>query len=222
MSSTNSSSVPFAWVDKRMVRRIREKCEDYGTALAVYLALALVESDKGGGAFQTTHSWLASFSGFCARTVKSRLKDLEGIGAIAITTPKLKAPSTYRLLPFGNDGRTIGNGCPTIGNGCRTIGNGIRKPLPTSEEKKYNNSSKASKAEITPDWLSELAGDLAYQAIPLDAELSKARRWCKEKSRQCTRQFFIGWLNRCRPQSAPAGTAAVQSMTPEDIVQAAL
>jgi hypothetical protein len=113
----NRTGVPFAWQDKRMLRRIREQCEDPSSALGVYLALTVVASDMGKDEFQTTHKWLASLSGFSERSVRSRLRDLQALGAVAIVTPALKALCTYRLLPFGN-------GCHTPGNDCRTFGNG--------------------------------------------------------------------------------------------------
>lgn len=118
---------PFTWQDKRMLRRIREQCEEPASALAVYVALTVVSSDNEKEEFQTTHGWLASLSGFCEKTVRSRLADLERIQAVHVTTPPMKAPCTYRLLPFGNDYRTSGNGC-------RTFGKIIPSALPTSEE----------------------------------------------------------------------------------------
>lgn len=108
--------VPFAWADKRVLRRIREGCEDYGSATLVYLALAIAASDAGRDEFETTQAWLAQLSGLSERTIRSRLRDLERLGTITVSTPQLRTPSTYRLLPFGN-------GCQTTGNGCRTFGN---------------------------------------------------------------------------------------------------
>lgn len=123
------ASVPFAWQDKRMLRRIREQIEDYGSALAVYGALTVAGSDKAAEVFQTTHAWLAQMSGFGERTVRSRLSELVKIGAVHVTTPALRGPCTYRLLPFGNDSQTNGNQC-------RAFGKVSPLPLPGSEEKK--------------------------------------------------------------------------------------
>ena len=129
-------SVPFSWQDKRMLRRISQEIEDYGTAMAVYNALTVAASDTQAEEFQTTHAWLSKLSGFGARTVGARLADLKRIGVIDFTTPKLKAPCVYRLLPFGN-------GCGTLGNGCRTFGNGNPRPLPRSEESKFSKGKPA-------------------------------------------------------------------------------
>jgi hypothetical protein len=87
----------FCWQDKATLRRIRENCENYSSALAVYVALTVVASDQESDTFQTTHDWLGQLSGFGWRTVLERLKDLQRIGVVQISTPKLKIPSTYRL-----------------------------------------------------------------------------------------------------------------------------
>lgn len=94
------SDGPFAWEDKRLLRHIRERIEDYGTAIAVYTALTIVASDNQREQFETTHQWLSKLSGFSVATVKRRLEDLQRIGAVKIVTPKFKAPATYTLLAF--------------------------------------------------------------------------------------------------------------------------
>ena len=129
MKADPSPQAPFAWQDKRVLRRIRETCPEYPSALAVYLALTVVASDKQSEEFTTTHQWLAQLSGFSPRTVQSRVHDLAAAGVIAVTTPPLKAPSTFRLLPFGS-------GCRTSGNGCRAFSNEMAPPLPSLEDKK--------------------------------------------------------------------------------------
>jgi hypothetical protein len=89
--------VAWAWQDKAALRKIREKCENYGTALAVYTTLTVAASDAQSDTFTATHARLAQLSGFDARTVRRRLQDLQGIGLIEITTPRLKAPCAYKL-----------------------------------------------------------------------------------------------------------------------------
>ena len=95
---SDAKRIAFAWQDKISLRRIREQIPDYGSALAVYVALTVVASDKESDEFQTTQEWVAQLSGFDARTVRRRLPDLERIGVVKITTPPLRVPSTYRLL----------------------------------------------------------------------------------------------------------------------------
>jgi hypothetical protein len=123
------TSQPFAWQDKRVLRKIRDSFDSANTiasAIGTYNALTVVASDKESNEFQTTHAWLSGLSGFSERTVRERVADLARLGVVAVTTPALRAPSTYRLLPFGN-------GCPTSGNGCRAFGKREASPLPSSE-----------------------------------------------------------------------------------------
>lgn len=126
---TPGSNPPFAWADKRVLRKIRESFDSANTiasALGTYSALTVVASDKQAEEFQTTHAWLASLSGFSERTVRERVADLARLGLISVATPALRAPSAYKLLPFGD-------GCLTSGNGCRAFGKREAPPLPTSE-----------------------------------------------------------------------------------------
>src|SRR5262245_35280967 len=122
-------TLPFAWQDKRILRRIRDVCEDHASALGVYVALTVAASDTGQEEFQTTQKWLASLSGFSERTVRSRIAELRTGGLISVFIPKLRAPATYRLLPFSCNS-------PMNGNGCRALGNGSTPALPGSEERK--------------------------------------------------------------------------------------
>ncbi|NLH83999.1 MAG: hypothetical protein GX450_01055 [Verrucomicrobia bacterium] len=196
--STPKSRQPFAWQDKNILRRIREEVEDYGTAISVYVALCFVASDKEADQFTTTHEWLAQLSGASARTVRRRLTDLQRIKAVEITTPPMRAPSTYRLLdPEGNT-RTFGHCGRTLGHGGRALGHGEALTVAyirSTTTEKHNSSS----TELSESWLGELASEKPYQQLDLTGELAKARRWCLENRRQCTRRFFVNWLNRCRP-----------------------
>ena len=135
------NSTPFSWQDKRTLRRIRERCEEASSALVVYLGLTVVASDTQRETFATTHAWIAGITGLSERTVWERIKDLSAAGVISVTTPTLKAPSTYRLLAFSND-------CGTLSNGCRTFRSGMTPlppaPLRTSEESSSRESTRPS------------------------------------------------------------------------------
>jgi DNA-binding HxlR family transcriptional regulator len=138
MTTPLFKKAPFCWQDKRVLRRIREQCQDAGSAISVYNALTEIDSDTGGkGVFTTTHGWIAKLSGTSDRTVRRRLDELEQAGIVKVTTPPLRAPCTYELLAFGNDGRTMGH------NG-RTFGHETSTPWPTSEVKK-ERSTEATK-----------------------------------------------------------------------------
>jgi hypothetical protein len=216
------SNPPFAWQDKRILQRILQQCEDPASAIGVYVALTVAASDLERDEFQTTHKWLASICGFCEKTVRNRLADLQRIGAVSITTPAMRAPCTYRLLPFGNSCRTSGNGCRAFGNGSALSVTEIRSTTTVQQQHGKNGSSKAAKLQLSPEWLSDLGRDLAYKELNVEHELSKAQRWCDENSRQCTRRFFVNWLNRCRPRTTLVGAVAAEPLSKEDILRAAL
>jgi hypothetical protein len=138
-------SVPFAWQDKRVLRKIRQLVPDCGTGVAVYVALTECASDQAAEEFQTTHEWLAKFSGLSKKTVWSRLQELKEIGVIDFSTPAMRGPCTYRLLPFGN-------GDVAQSNGCRALRNRISVPLRRSEETK--ETKRATKTLTTSERIS--------------------------------------------------------------------
>lgn len=53
-----------------------------------------------------------------------------------------------------------------------------------------------ARSSTKPDdeWLANLKEDPAFEGIDIDAQLAKARFWCGQNGRQCTRRFFSNWL----------------------------
>lgn len=101
---------PFCWQHKVALRKIRESFDAekaVASAIGVYNALTEIASDEQMEIFTTTHAWIAQKSGLSPRTVHNRLTGLAEIGLVEISTPIMKAPSTYRLLavtqPLQND-----------------------------------------------------------------------------------------------------------------------
>jgi hypothetical protein len=93
---------PFCWQHKAALRLIRESFDAdkaVSSALAVYLALTEIASDQESETFTTTHAWIALMSGLSPRTVQDRLNRLSEIGLLEVSTPALKSPSKYKLLP---------------------------------------------------------------------------------------------------------------------------
>jgi hypothetical protein len=128
----NADSVPWCWADKRVLRQIRNSFDSQNvaaSALAVYHALTESASNHEREEFTDSICTIANLAGMSVRTAGDRLRDLARIGVIKMSTPKMKAPSTYTLVTFGN-------GCATIGNGCRTFGKREASPLPPLEEQK--------------------------------------------------------------------------------------
>jgi hypothetical protein len=194
MSIRTQAGTPYCWQAKAVLRKIREACDRTNTvasAVATYVALTEIASDETNDRFTTTHAWIARMSGLGIRTVQARLKELVEIGALAIETPDLRAPSTYHLLAFGN-------GCVAFGNGCAAFSNGKEHAsLPTSEEHQKNRSEEHQKnvgnfalepdsgkppikkraAGAAPasdqDFLESLSRDPAYQGIDVAREHQK-------------------------------------------------
>jgi hypothetical protein len=67
--------------------------------IGTYVALSEIASDRQAETFVTTHAYIALKSGLSPRTIASRLPELAEIGLVEISTPIMKAPSTYKLLP---------------------------------------------------------------------------------------------------------------------------
>lgn len=151
-----SSGTAWCWQDKAVLRRIREAFDatnDVASALATYTALTEIASDRQREDFVTTHAWIARASGLSVRTVQARLAVLSEIGLVEVITPSLRAPSTYRLLSFGN-------GCATSGNGCVAFGNGQKQTtLPTLEESPEESPEESGKkraSRFTPPTIDEV------------------------------------------------------------------
>lgn len=49
------------------------------------------------------------------------------------------------------------------------------------------------------EWLESLKTNPAYQRIEVLDEYARAQVWADANNRQCTRRFFVNWLNRARP-----------------------
>jgi len=93
---------PFCWQHKAALKKIRESFDAekaVASAIGTYAALTEIASDEQMEVFTTTHAWIAQKSGLSPRTVQDRLAGLAEIGLVEISTPIMKAPSTYRLLP---------------------------------------------------------------------------------------------------------------------------
>jgi hypothetical protein len=107
--STPSQEAPFAWQAKAALRRIvrSERVIHRGHALAVYVLLSLLQSDKETGSVTCTKGFLASQAGLGTRSVAQALLDLEALGLIEIKRTKLpgtaaNAVNTYTLTSCTN------------------------------------------------------------------------------------------------------------------------
>jgi len=102
--SSPSQEAPFAWQAKAALRAIirGERVTHRGHALAIYVLLSLLISDKEANSVSCTKGFLASQAGIGTRTVAQALLDLESLGLIEIRRTKLtgtaaNAVNTYSL-----------------------------------------------------------------------------------------------------------------------------
>ena len=107
--STPSQEAPFAWQAKAALRAIirSERVIHRGHALAVYVLLSLLQSDKETGSVTCTKGFLASQAGLGTRSVAQALLDLEALGLVEIKRTKLpgtaaNAVNTYTLTSCTN------------------------------------------------------------------------------------------------------------------------
>src|SRR5450759_4220174 len=87
--TTMENSPPFAWQDKRVLRKIRQSFDSQHTvasALAVYNALTEIASDFQSPEFVTTAFHISNRAGLSERTAGERVRDLHRIGAIEVFT----------------------------------------------------------------------------------------------------------------------------------------
>lgn len=165
MTTRTTTDGPWCWQSKAARRKIREACDktnNVATALCVYDALTEIASDEGKETFQTTHAWVQRISGLSPRTIGSVLQVLAEIGLVSISTPALRAPSTYTLLPFGNGCLSFGNGCGAFGNsqkwdGCRDQKNSEENQKNSCPDKP-GGKAKAKRPRPRNELLDALAG----------------------------------------------------------------
>ncbi|MBW7893684.1 MAG: hypothetical protein H3C27_01120 [Opitutaceae bacterium] len=135
----------FCWQSKAARRAIRDAFDatsNVSTALCVYDALTEIASDEQNETFTTTHAWISRLSGVSPTTIKKVLPVLRDLGLVAISTPALRAPSTYTLHAVANDSRSAANDRQPTANDSRSASSvrqrEIFAPLATSEESQKN------------------------------------------------------------------------------------
>lgn len=83
------------------------------------------------------------------------------------------------------------------------------------KEESTTTTTTTAKPKISDDeWLESLCINPAYKNIPVLMEFERAKVWADTNGRQCTRRFFIGWLNRAKPMDVKQnGNGAIQQGT---------
>ena len=206
MSNDNPSAAgkqePFAWCSKLMLRRIREKAEEPASAVSCYLALCEIASDLNDASeFTATHQHIASKASVSRRTVVSRLHELDQLKVISMTTPKLKAPATYRLLSAGSGYLALGNGCRTLRNGCIALCNESASSVAHSRRKKEEIEESPSSSQSSPTFGRLQTAERIATEHRLTALQDKAKRLAgdlQDRVQRETRPDDVAKLRRYR------------------------
>lgn len=68
-------------------------------------------------------------------------------------------------------------------------------------------AKKKKRLATEEDWILELEKEPHLAGVNVRKELAAAQFWCKNNSRQCTRKFFVNWLNRAEKSAivSPGG-----------------
>jgi hypothetical protein len=208
------TGIAFAWQDKRALNAIRERLDGNSKqpiALAVYLALTEIASDKQSDCFVQQLSWIAGKAGTSIASVKRVLQDVEAIPLVKIDRPKLKGPATYTLLAMAQAEPTIAQSELTIAQDAETAS---RATIKESKNNPIEETEKKVRANARPspqpddEWLLELSKDATYAGLDVQREFGKLSRWCKEHRQQPSRKRFVNWLNRAdRPMQVASPSA---------------
>jgi hypothetical protein len=143
---------PFCYQHKAALRLIRESFDAekaVASAIGVYVALTEIASDDEWEEFTTTHGHIAQKSGLSPRSVASRLSGLAQIGLVKISTPALKCPSTYTLLPVAQPLQSDKQPLQSV------LQRRFFRPLQASEDKKKNREQGQNKARFVTGQLDQ-------------------------------------------------------------------
>ncbi|NQV50212.1 MAG: hypothetical protein HQ507_06925 [Candidatus Marinimicrobia bacterium] len=79
---------PFSWQEKDVLRQIQlmydGSSKELTSAMALYLILTFVASNKATDSFDVTRAALSGYSGLSFPTIDTRLKDFEKLGIVKI------------------------------------------------------------------------------------------------------------------------------------------
>lgn len=143
--------VPFCWqakASRRLIREAFDATNNVATALAVYDALTEIASDEMFDTFKTTHAWIQRLSGVGVSTIKKHLSVFVELGLLTVSTPTMRAPSTYTLLnvPLANGWRTLANG--TKSAALATSEESKKKEMKTDKDLSHGESVPHDEEEI--------------------------------------------------------------------------
>ncbi len=191
---------PFCWQTKEARRMIRDKfaeSRNVTSALALYDAFTEIASDEQNATFTASVPYIANLAGMSDRTAGPLIEPFEELGLILVKRnkvpgSKLKAPSTYTVLPFGNKRVTNTNKRASIRKDTQ------QHSLPRSEESYEETTTTEVEAE-------QLIAQFQprYPHIDVRAEY---RHWFKKTTSnriEPRSSGFQAFLNKWRPRAKP-------------------
>jgi hypothetical protein len=171
---------PWCWQEKagrRMIRTMFDsRPKQMSSALSVYDALTEIASDEQRNKFEAAVAQIASYAGVSPSTVWRLLPLLEELSLITIRRndrpgSRLKAPSTYTLLPIGHGDASIRQ---------QPSRKRPRDESPSGKSKKNDDEKRARTREAAPA-SAKHNGASSFLFLNLE-EAKKHRLWKKFES----------------------------------------
>ena len=75
-------------------------------------------------------------------------------------------------------------------------------------------SKKAKKMAGDAEWLADLQADPANAGLDVAEQLKQAEFWCNQRSKVCTRRFFVNWLIKADRKAVSSPSAGLKSSNP--------
>ncbi|WP_414660228.1 hypothetical protein [Horticoccus sp. 23ND18S-11] len=229
-----SKEDPWCWQSKAVRRRIRDAFDatnNVASALGVYDALCEIASDKGSETYETTHAWIQRISGVGVTTIKAHLPVFVEMGLLHISTPTLRAPSTFTLLAVSQPTANVSQPTASDSQPVASVSQRAKfEPLARSEESQKKIRRKSEQAADAagvplPDVLNTPAFRSAWsdyagyrrerhlaKLVPKSetAQLSRLAEWGHDVAIQSIRETVAQqWQGLFEPKAKP-GAAAVQ------------
>jgi hypothetical protein len=208
-SARNIKEAAFCWQHKKVLTLITEtfsESDQAASALAVYVAMTKLASDKGSATFTAAKSLIAHTAGVSVSTVQRLLKGFEQLGVVKIKRRAIagafKAPNTYTLLAIGHHDASIGH------EPCNLKTD--RTDIDKKRKEKKNDISACARARSnsTPgasrkpraQTSSSLSSLYQNQPAQNHVKFKEFAAWCRRKGGKPTESGFWTWLCGQKPQ----------------------
>jgi hypothetical protein len=219
----STSNCAWCWQDKAARRLIREMFDASGnvpSALLFYDALTEIASDEQSETFTTMVGHIAEKAGISRATIHRLEAPFEELKLVAIQRnerpgSKLKAPSTYTLLPISHGETSMSHGRKQKRSRERV------EESPEESKKNVAEETKAPSEAATTTNFEELLAELRplYLNNNVDREYEHCVSWYREHKRGAvTPRRFRKWMKDAEPELRRSkAKAAIKSPAPPPI-----